>query len=67
MKELGGNTVTEDFLKTIWMERLPVNSQAILSASSANLSELAKLADKIAEIREIPTVNEIAMGESVRN
>ena len=37
------------------MERLPVNSQTILSASSANLSELSKLADKIAEIREIPS------------
>lgn len=67
MKELGGNSVTEDFIKTIWMERLPVNSQAILSASSANLSELAKLADRIAEIREIPTVNTIVEGESTKH
>ena len=49
------------------MERLPVNSQAILSASSANLSESTKLADKITEIREIPTVNEIALAESTRD
>ena len=31
------------------------------------MSELAKLADKIAEIREIPTVNQIALAESTRN
>ena len=38
-----------------------------MSASSANLSESTKLADKITEIREIPTVNEIALAESTRD
>ena len=67
MKELGSNAVTEDFFTTIWMEQLLVSSPAILSASTINLSELAKVGAKIAEIREIFTVNEISLGESMRN
>lgn len=51
MKELAQSSVSEDFLKTIWLERLPTHTQAILSVSSAALQELAVLADKINEIK----------------
>lgn len=51
MKELATNSVTDEFLKAIWLERLPSQTQAILSVSTASLSELATLADKINEIK----------------
>lgn len=56
MKELAKSSVTDEFLKTIWLERLPTTVQAILSVSSADLTELSKLADKIAEIKTVPEV-----------
>ncbi|GFT67318.1 DUF1758 domain-containing protein [Nephila pilipes] len=49
MQDLSLNKVTEDFLKILWMQRLPVNVQAILSAATENLTQLAQLADKIYE------------------
>lgn len=54
MSELAQNSVTKEFLKTIWLERLPTHTQAILSVSSAELTELAILADKINEIKTEP-------------
>ena len=44
-----------------------MNSQAILSVSLVNLSEMMKLGDRLAEIREIPSVSEVDVGESMRN
>ena len=66
MKEFGGNTITKEFIKTIWMERLSVNSEVILSTSPGNLSETVKMVHEIKQIREIPGDNEVAMGESTR-
>ncbi|KAF8783545.1 hypothetical protein HNY73_013694 [Argiope bruennichi] len=52
MRELGGSTgIIDDFLKTLWMQRLPSEMQAILSISSEPLDNLANMADKIAEVR----------------
>lgn len=51
MKELAQNEVTDEFLKTLWLERLPTQTQAILSVSTAALSELATLADKINDVK----------------
>ncbi|KAF8789816.1 hypothetical protein HNY73_007726 [Argiope bruennichi] len=52
MCELGGGTgIKDDFLKTLWLQRLPSEMQAILSISSEPLDNLANMADKIAEVR----------------
>ncbi|KAF8796314.1 hypothetical protein HNY73_000701 [Argiope bruennichi] len=52
MRELGGGTgIKDDFLKTLWLQRLPSEMQAILSISSEPLDNLANMADKIAEVR----------------
>ncbi|XP_055929798.1 uncharacterized protein LOC129960404 [Argiope bruennichi] len=52
MRELGGCTgIKDDFLKTLWLQRLPSEIQAILSISSEPLDNLANMADKIAEVR----------------
>lgn len=49
MKQLAGKTVGEDFLKTLWLQRLPAQVQAILSVSEDSLDKLALMADKIHE------------------
>lgn len=50
MKNLAGTNITDDILRTLWLQRLPTNAQQILSVSSESLEGLAKVADKICEI-----------------
>lgn len=50
MRELGGDTVSEDLLRTLWFQRLPENMQTILACNTSSLNELASCADKISEI-----------------
>ncbi|GFU40681.1 retrovirus-related Pol polyprotein from transposon 17.6 [Nephila pilipes] len=54
MKELAGTAINDDFLRNLWLQRLPAEIQTILSVSSEKLENLAKLADKIAEVRASP-------------
>ncbi|XP_036317848.1 uncharacterized protein LOC118732849, partial [Rhagoletis pomonella] len=49
LSELAKNKVSTEFLKSLWLQRLPVQVRAILQASNADLPDLAKLADKILE------------------
>lgn len=49
MKQQAGTTLGEDFLKTLWLQRLPAQAQAILSVSEDSLDKLALMADKIHE------------------
>ncbi|KAH8318354.1 hypothetical protein KR074_007462, partial [Drosophila pseudoananassae] len=50
LNALAANKVHESFLKTLWLQRLPTQVQAILQASDASLANLAKLADKVMEV-----------------
>ncbi|GFS68867.1 hypothetical protein NPIL_484051 [Nephila pilipes] len=54
MKELAGTAINDDFLRNLWLQRLPAEIQTILSVSSEKLENLAKLADKITEVRASP-------------
>ncbi|GFT48956.1 uncharacterized protein NPIL_163831 [Nephila pilipes] len=54
MKELAGTALNDDFLRNLWLQRLPVEIKTILSVSSEKLENLAKLTDKIAEVRASP-------------
>lgn len=54
MRELAHNSLNDDFLRNLWLQRLPAEIQTILSVSSESLDNLAKLADKIAEVRSDP-------------
>ncbi|GFU20307.1 hypothetical protein NPIL_704921 [Nephila pilipes] len=54
MKELAGTALNDDFLRNLWLLRLPSEIQTILSISSEKLENMAKLADKIAEVRASP-------------
>lgn len=52
LRSLAKDRVSDDFLASLWLQRLPQNVRAILQASNAELSELAKLADKILEVSD---------------
>jgi hypothetical protein len=49
MRQLAGNKITDEFLKTLWLQRLPQQTQAILSVSEDKLDKLALMADKIGD------------------
>lgn len=63
MRTLAGTSLNDDFLKTLWLQRLPSEIQTILSVSSEPLENLAKLADKIAEVRTDPLLNVCVMNK----
>ncbi|XP_023218913.1 uncharacterized protein LOC111621085 [Centruroides sculpturatus] len=50
MRQLASNKVGEEFLRTLWIQRLPKETQAILSVSDGDLDKLAQMADKILEL-----------------
>lgn len=50
MSRLGGSAVSEEILRTLWMQLLPSTVQSVLTTSSDSLENLAKMADKICEI-----------------
>lgn len=49
MRQLAGQNFDEGVLKTLWLQRLPKETQAILSISDDALDKLAVMADKIVE------------------
>uniref|UniRef100_A0A6M2DQP9 DUF7041 domain-containing protein n=1 Tax=Xenopsylla cheopis TaxID=163159 RepID=A0A6M2DQP9_XENCH len=54
---LGPLQVQDDFLTSMWLQRMPVNVQQILQGQSTlPLSDLASLADKIMEVAATPLV-----------
>lgn len=52
MRQLAGKTLGEEFLKTLWLQRLTPQAQAILSVSDDKLDKLALMADKIHDTAE---------------
>lgn len=57
LKNLAGDTVPDDLMRTIWISRLPVSSQAILATQKDSaLEDVANLADKIFEVNPKPHV-----------
>lgn len=64
MRRLSTADITEDLLKTLWLKRLPTQIRIMLSTNEAALPELAKIADKMVEIGNFGTVNQISAGSS---
>ncbi|XP_037942366.1 uncharacterized protein LOC119675249 [Teleopsis dalmanni] len=60
---LAKDNVTREFLKTLWLQRLPAQIRAILMASDADLNELVKLADKIMKVGEFKHVAAVATSQ----
>lgn len=60
MRSLAGDSVGEPFLKSLWLERLPSNTQAILVSHNEELDKLAAVADKINDLAPCGGVNSVA-------
>ncbi|GFX61421.1 retrovirus-related Pol polyprotein from transposon 297 [Trichonephila clavipes] len=50
MKELSKGQLQDDFLQSLWLQRMPPHIQTVLSASSESLDKLAIIADKVSEV-----------------
>ncbi|GFU16222.1 uncharacterized protein TNCV_2406151 [Trichonephila clavipes] len=50
MKELSNDQLQDDFLQSLWLQRMPSHIQTVLSASSEPLDKLAIIADKVSEV-----------------
>ncbi|GBM23055.1 hypothetical protein AVEN_94471-1, partial [Araneus ventricosus] len=50
MKSLASDGISPELLKGLWMQRLPIQIQQILSVSGYNLQALSEMADCIFEI-----------------
>ncbi|GFX99022.1 uncharacterized protein TNCV_4301971 [Trichonephila clavipes] len=50
MKELSNDQLQDDFLQSLWLQRMPPHIQTLLSASSEPLDKLAIIADKFFEV-----------------
>ncbi|GFV12435.1 retrovirus-related Pol polyprotein from transposon opus [Trichonephila clavipes] len=50
MKELSDGQLQDDFLQSLWFQRMPPHIQTVLSASSEPLDKLAIIADKVSEV-----------------
>ncbi|XP_023227142.1 uncharacterized protein LOC111627745 [Centruroides sculpturatus] len=57
MRALAGEVVGEPLLKSLWLSRLPANTQSILAALSEDLPQLATIADKILDLTITKSVN----------
>ncbi|GFU21165.1 uncharacterized protein TNCV_5115621 [Trichonephila clavipes] len=50
MKELSNGQLHDDFLQSLWLQRMPTHIQTVLSASSESLDKLAIIADKVSDV-----------------
>lgn len=66
MKRLAGNTVSDDFLKSIWLQRLPADARAIITAADTDLTSSSNIADKILEVSDlqISSVNSVSQTQN---
>lgn len=65
MRDLAAGQLNDEFLQKLWLQRLPTNIQAILSASNENLPQLTVLADKIHDITDSAEVYSVNNTETV--
>lgn len=65
MRSLAGESVGADMLRSLWLQRLPVQVQAILSTCNDDVNKLAEMADKILELNSTVEIN--SLGASSNN
>lgn len=67
MRNLASNKIGDEILKSLWMQRLPISIQQILSVCSDPLDKLAAIADKINEVSGCVTVSEISSNSNLQS
>lgn len=60
MRELSNNSLNDDALKTLWIERLPEQIRPVISISNEALNNVALMADKMLEITSYNVISEVA-------
>lgn len=60
MRELSKGSLSDDALKTLWIERLPEQIRPVISISGDDLNKLAVMADKMLELTSFNQVNMVA-------
>lgn len=60
MKDLSGQDLSEDAIRSLWLQRLPQQLQTILSASQDTLPQLAITADRVFEVSQLSTTTTIS-------
>lgn len=56
MKDLAGNAINDDAIKSLWIQRLPESVRAVISIAPGDSDQWAQLADKMMEVSNFPTV-----------
>ena len=64
MQNLASGQMTDEGIRALWLQRLPVNMQQILSVSMETLEGLAKVADKIAEVSGLSAIASVSSGNA---
>lgn len=68
MRDLGGARIGDGFLRSLWLQRLPAQIQAILSTDNGDIEHLLTMADRIHEVfnvrGEIQAVSNILPSQS---
>lgn len=67
MQNLASGQMTEEGIRALWLQRLPVHMQQILSVSMEKLDGLAKIADKISEVSGLSTINAVSADNACSN
>lgn len=60
MRELSKGSLSDDAIKTLWVERLPEQIRPVISISGDDLNKLATMADKMLEITTFNQINMVA-------
>lgn len=64
MRALASTNINNDLLRTLWIQRLPSQMQAILSTSGEEVDKLSVMADKICEITNVAEIGAISTVKS---
>ncbi|XP_067122025.1 uncharacterized protein [Centruroides vittatus] len=67
MRALTSETVGEPLLKSLWLSRLPANTQSILDVLSEELPKLATISDKISDLTITQSVNSALSQQSTHS
>ncbi|GFT38281.1 transposon Tf2-6 polyprotein [Nephila pilipes] len=67
MKSLAGNSISDEIIKSLWLQRLPQQTQAILTISNDTLDKIAEMADKIIAVYSSSEICQVTKVGSLPN
>ncbi|GFS80387.1 putative gypsy-29-i nvi [Nephila pilipes] len=67
MKSLAGNSISDEVIKSLWLQKLPQQTQAILTISNDTLDKIAEMADKIIAVYSSSEICQVTKVGSLPN